>query len=203
MLTWVRKLLRTSSAPDDWQRLWDARVAALESALGPCDGTVYNAPAPMHLDGYADVLRFRQYVDGVAYVTCDLIGNEAQTPTRFGQYELMLCMRRGQRETDWAPSLLSRLARYSQQAAIHPGDTMDISTAQLRDSRISALLFTQPDPPADYLNVLGRDAGILLCIGITADEFQASKQYGSGVLLRALHESGVFPFTDLDRDSVT
>ena len=64
MLTWIRNILHSASGADNWQRWWDARVAALEAVLGPCDGTVYHSPPPLHLDGYADVLRFRQFVEG-------------------------------------------------------------------------------------------------------------------------------------------
>jgi hypothetical protein len=201
VLTWVRNILTRSHVAEERQKWWDARVAALESVLGKCDGTVCYAPAPMHRQGFADVLRFRDYVkNGIAYVTCDLIGNPKQVPNKWGHYELMICTRQ---ESEWAPTLLSRLAQYTHEATLQPGDTMDIDDARPRDSSVAALLFARPDPPADSFSVLGTPAGIILCIGITADEFAACKNFGSGVMLRMLKDNDVYPFTDMKRESVT
>ncbi len=200
MLTWVRDLFTRSRLAEERQRWWDARVTALEQALGKCDGTVYYAPAPMHRQGFADVLRFHNYVDGVAYVTCDLIGNPRQVPNKWGHYELMICTRS---ESEWAPSFLSRLAQYTHEATLHPGDTMDVGSAGPNGSAMAALLFARPDQPADSFAVLGTPANLILCIGITAAEFSACKNFGSGVMLRMLKESEIYPFTDLQRESVT
>jgi hypothetical protein len=199
VLTWMRNMLARTSAAERRQRWWDARVAALESVLGKCDGTVWYAPAPQHRQGFADVLRFRNYLDGVAYVTCDLVGNSRQTPNKWGHYELMLCTRS---ENEWAPMLLSRLARYTHDATLHPGDTMDLGSGSPSDSTIAALLFARPDPPADGFTIMGTPANLILCVGITADEFAACKNFGSGVMLRILKEGGVYPFTDSQRESV-
>lgn len=202
MLTWMRNILTRSHSQDaeQKQRWWDARVAAMEGVLGKCDGTVWHTPAPLHRSGFADVIRFRGHVQGIAYVTCDLIGNDKQLPNRWGHYELMMCTRE---DCEWAPSILSRLAQYTHEATLQPGDTMDLGAAHPHDSTISALLFSRPDPPADSFTVLGTPANLIHCIGITAAEFTACKSFGSGVLLRMLKENSIYPFTDLMRESVT
>ncbi len=200
MLTWIRNILHSASGADDWQRWWDARVGALETVLGKCDGTVYHSPPPLHLDGHADVLRFRHFVDGVTYVTCDLIGNPRHVPNDRGSYELMMCTRQ---ESAWAPALLSRLAKYTHDAAIHAGDTMDLVRAAPRKSTIEALLFARPEVPTTSFDVLGKPAGLVLCLGITGAEFAACKTHSSAVVLRALKDQGIYPYTDLRRDSVT
>jgi len=200
MLTWIRNILHSASGADNWQRWWDARVGALEARLGKCDGTVYHAPAPMHLEGYADVLRFRDHVPGVTYVTCDLIGNPRLAPNNLGHYELMMCTRE---DSAWAPGMLSRLARYTHDAALHPGDTMDIGRAAPRGSNICALLFATPDVESPRFEVLGQPSTLLLCIGITEEEFAACKAHNSRVVLRMLREQEIFPYTDLRRMSIT
>lgn len=200
MLTWVRQILGRSQDAEERQRWWDARVMAMEELMGKCDGTVWHAPAPFHRDGHADVIRFRNFVDGIAYVTCDLIGNDRQVLNRWGHYELMMCTRN---ESEWAPSILSRLAQYTHDATLHPGDTMDLAASAPKNSTISALLFARPDLSAERFTVLGTPANLLLCIGITAEEFNACKTFGSGVLLRMLKENEICPFTDLNRESVT
>lgn len=200
MLTWIRNILHEASGAEGWQRWWDARVQALEAVLGKCDGTVYHSPPPMHLDGFADVLRFRSYVDGVTYATCDLIGNPRQVPNNWGNYELMICTRE---DCGWAPALLSRLAKYTHDAAVHPGDTMDLGGAVATGSNIEALLFALPDPRNPTFEVLGKPASVMLCLGITPEEFAACKEHSSRVVLRMLMERKLFPYTPLRRDPVT
>lgn len=199
MLTWIRNILHSASGADNWQRWWDARVAALENLLGPCDGTVYHAPPPLHLDGYADVLRFRQFVAGVTYVTCDLIGNPRHVPNDTGSYELMMCARE---DNKWAPAVLSRLAKYTHDAAVHVGDTMDLAHAVPRKSTLAALLFARPPLETPRFEVLDKPASLVLCVGITAVEFARCKSHSSSEVLRALEERGVFPYTELRRESV-
>jgi hypothetical protein len=47
----------------------------------------------------------------------------------------------------------------------------------------------------------GRPAGILLCIGITADELSACRRGQHERVLKALKSKVVYPFTDFDRRS--
>lgn len=199
MLAWIRHFFSGASGAER-QKLWTACVGSLEDLLGKSDGTVYHIDGHLHRDGFADVLRFRNYIPGIAYVTCGLIGNERQVPNRWGHYELMMCTKE---ENEWAPAMLSRLSHYTYDAALQPGDTMDLGTSRPPDSDISALIFARPDPPADNFAVLNTPANLILCIGITADEFAACKNFGSGVMLRMLKEKGVLPFTVTRRESVT
>jgi hypothetical protein len=200
MLTWMRNIFPGSPAAEQAKRRREARLAALQTVLGEHDGTVWRSPSSLRKRGYADVLRFRKYVKGIAYVTSGLIDNDDQVPNRWGHYELMLCMRE---DNEWAPAMLSQLAHYTHDATLQPSDTMDIADARPQQSVISALLFARADPPADSFDVLGAPANIILCIGITATEFAACKNFGSGVMLRMLREKEIYPFTDLQRESIT
>lgn len=199
MLTWMKKVL-TSPADEERQAWWNARLAAMEGVLGKSDGTVYAANSWMHRQGIADVLRFRGYLTGVTYVTSDLIGNPRQVPNRWGQYELMMCTRE---ENEWAPALLSRLAAYTLEATLHPGDTMDLAESRPKDSTVAGLLFMRPDPPADTLRIMNTPANLVLCLGITESEFAACKTFGTGVMGRMFREKNVFPYTHMNRESVT
>jgi hypothetical protein len=200
MLSWIRHIFHSASGAEHWQQSWDARVQALEGILGKCDGTVYHAPPPLHMEGYSDVLRFRNFNSGVTYATCDLIGSRRQVPNTSGNYELMMCCRE---ESAWAPAILSRLAKYTFDAAVHIGDTMELVHAVPSGSNLVALLFAAPDVPSPTFEVQGRPASIVLCLGITSGEFSACKSHSSQVVLRMLKEKGVFPFTDLLRPPVT
>jgi hypothetical protein len=185
---------------DDWRLVWDARQQALEAVLGPPTERVFHAVIPLDLGGSADVLEFRKHVPGSTYVTADLVGPlSGQPQNTLGQYELMICTREPE---DWAPNLISRLARYTLEAVLEPSETMDMAPALPEGSAISAFLFTQPQLVSNELHVLGQRCGLLLCLGITTPELQACFEGRSSELLAALKSAGVFPYSDLRRKSV-
>jgi hypothetical protein len=52
------------------------------------------------------------------------------------------------------------------------------------------------------LERVGRKYGLLLCVGVTKDELALAKTEGSDAVLPELKDSGVFPYTVFDRESV-
>jgi hypothetical protein len=184
---------------NDWQQLWDARLAALEIVLGKSADRVLHGVIPFQfgyeVGGEADILFFHNHVDGVAYVTADLIGNEDQRQSEFGSYELMVCHRK---ENDWGPRTIGQLAHYTLDAVINRGDTMNLGPATPEGSCIEALLY---DEYATF-DVLGERAGLMLCIGITSDELDECRQEGSASVLQKLKAADIYPFTDFDRVSM-
>lgn len=186
-------------ASDDWQVRWDTRVAAIEGVLGKSDDVVGHAMIPFHLGadlgGAADVIYFRKHVPGVVAVTSELIGCDEQVPNQLGNYELMICQRD---DVEWGAGIISQLAHYTLRAELNPGETMDIGPATPEGSTIATLLFF------DYarFEVRGRQAGLLLCVGITEDELKACRKGRRAEVEAALKSAGVYPFTDLFRKSV-
>jgi hypothetical protein len=107
----------------------------------------------------------------------------------------MICQRTA---SDWAPHVISRLAPYSQQAYIAAGETMDIDEATPKDSLIKALLF---DTYATF-ELYGRQYELRLCLGITKAELQFKMEHGPQRLMELLRREGVYPYTDLKRESI-
>ena len=186
---------------DDWQQTWDDRLAVLEHEFGQSSDKIFTAMPPLYLRGGADVLTFKEHVDGVTYVTASLVGEgsglvgeDSKEKTDLGDYELMMCVRS---ENEWTPSLLSRLAPHTFGATLNPGDTMDIAAAMPKNSTIAALLFVA------YRKFRFNDtaAGALLCIGITEAELAHCREHGHDKFLETLQVTGVFPFTDPHRKS--
>jgi hypothetical protein len=177
---------------DDWAEVWDARSDALAQVFGSGHDDVLHAPRPFLLGGDAEVVAFHHHLDGAVYVTAELTGKPGAS---FADYELMICHRSAQ---DWGPSVISRLAPYTQEAYIDSGESMDIDQATPPDSRIKAFLF---DTYAKF-TLFGRENELRLCIGITKAELEFKLRHGPERLLEILKRSGVYPFTDLERDSV-
>lgn len=180
------------TADDDWKEVSDARAIALASVLGPGDGMVFHAPQPFVLGGNADVLGFYQHLPGAAYVTTELTG---KPDSCYAEYELMICQRT---QSDWGPNIISRLAPYTQQAYIGAGETMDIDDATPKDSQIKAFIF---DTFATF-KLFEHDFELRLCLGITKRELQFKMEHGPNALLDRLKRYDVYPYTDLERDSV-
>jgi len=120
-------------------------------------------------------------------------------PSSLGNYELMVCVRE---ESSRAADMISRLARYTCEAELEPGESMDL-TNFFSDSVIEALLFTHPAEQPVQFECLGQRYGLLLCIGITGAELAFKRANGADQLVAMLRERGVFPYTVLHRESVT
>jgi len=174
----------------DWKALWQARQTALESVLGPADDGVFHSPIPFELGGNADVLVFRHHVDGVVYCTADLIGDNSSRPNKNGQYELVIAT---DDDSDWAPGLISSLARYTTNAVLNPWDTMDIGPALPQPTRVTAFLYV----PYANLTVLEKRANLLLCLGITAAELKVRQKQGGPAVIEARKAAGTYPLTVL------
>lgn len=204
-MNWIKRFFgrRTQPVPEvdgeSADRWWNPRMAALQAVLGPSEDMVFHAIQPLFLGGFADVVEFRQYVTGSTYVTSDLIGESGQLPSSLGNYELMICARE---KSDWAANIICKLAKYTLEAVLEPGQTMDIGTATPKGSSVTAFLFAEPEVRNTRLTVNGLESGLLLCIGILPDELDVCMKEGSTRILALLKEKNVFPFTDLNRTSV-
>jgi hypothetical protein len=181
-----------TEADDDWQEVWDHRADALSRVLGADYDNVLHAPHPFSLGGNADVLVFPLHPSGVTYVTAELTG---KPDANYADYELMICHRL---PDDWGPEVISRLAPYTQEAYIGAGESMDIDNASPADSKIKAFLF---DTYATF-TLFGQPNELRLCIGITKPELEFKLRHGAEPLLERLRRHGVYPFTDLERESV-
>ncbi len=191
--------MTTPPQESEWQLWWDARIAAMEGVLGKRGDTVRHGFIPFDFGreqgGVAEVVCFHEHLEGVVAATADLIGCDLQIENEQGNYELIICTRE---HSEWGEAIISALAHYTVETALNPGETMDIGPATPTGSTIAAFLF------CDYgrFKVRGQDAGLLLCLGITADELQACHAGRREDVEAAIKGSGVFPFTELFRESV-
>lgn len=183
---------------NEWERTWNEGVAALSSVLGPPADGVHHAVVPLSMGGGADVLMFENFVPGTAYVTCDLLGAD-QPPNSLGAYELMVVFRE---RNDVLVRVLSRLAAYTLQTRLEPGHVMGLGTELGVGSSIRALLFQRADTNPSTFQAVGKQSGILLAIGLTADELKMCATGKSRAVVQRLRDAGVYPYTDPQRGSV-
>jgi len=192
-------MTETEQQDDEWTFWWDARIAAMESVLGKSCDTVGHGTIPFHfgakMGGTADIVYFHNHVDGVVSATSELIGCDDQPANDQGNYELIICSREND---EWGQNIIGQLAHYTLEFVLNPGETMDIGSATPDGSTIAALLF------CDYgrFRVRDRDAGLLLCLGLTSDELSQCRAGNRTHVESALKDAGVYPFTDLFRETV-
>jgi hypothetical protein len=167
-----------SMADEEWKQTWDARQAALESVLGLADDSV-----------------LRKQIAGRISATCELLGEPSQKRNLQGTFELAIAHRD---DNGWGPNIISNLARYTCDAVLQPGHTMDIGSAVPAESTIAGFLFDD----FKRMKYQGEDAGVLLCVGLTADEVAACRKGKRQMVYDALIAQKVFPYTDLFRPSV-
>jgi hypothetical protein len=139
-------------------------------------------------------VHFREHFGGVIYTTCELIGRDDQQSNSLGNYELAICHRH---DEAWGINIINSLAYYTCDAKIEPGQTMNIAPRVPPRSSISAFLFLN----FGQFVVRNRNAGVLLCIGITADELAECRNGHREKVEVALHSKEIYPFTDLFRPS--
>jgi len=171
----------------------------IEEILGKHSDTVLHSPVPFDLGfdigGGADVYIYKNHIDGVVYLTADLIGKK-QVKNSIGNYELMICHSEAQ---DWGASLISKLSYYTLESSLNSGETMNLGgNFVLDNSEIKALIFSKY---ADF-KVKGKKYGILLVVGITADELDWARENGGENLIEKLKNAGVYPKTDFKRKSI-
>lgn len=193
----------TTKVKDEWSEWWDARMEAMASVLGKADDVVGHAMIPFQMGadigGAADVVYFRYHLDGVVCATSELIGCNDQVNNRLGNYELMICHRQNDEDgLEWGANIISQLAHYTSEAELNPGETMDIGPATPKGSTIAAFLFFG----YATFTVRERQAGLLLCMGITKAELKACRKGKRDLVEEKLKGAGVYPFTDLFRKSV-
>jgi hypothetical protein len=180
----VQRLLGFRAARMEWLHAWNERRMALEKLFGHAVELGPHPFFPYELGGDAHVLAFANHIVGARlYVTTELTGT-------YG-HELAMCVRE---DAPWAAPALNRL---SAQMPLHPGDTIAIGAVPRSSSKASSIRGFVID---DYGS--SRHCGVLLCIGVTAEELQMSSRFGSTTLLGELRGAGVYPFTDPDRDSI-
>jgi hypothetical protein len=184
---------------DAWVEIWEARLQGLTRVLGRAEKSVFHAFFPFQFGGFADVLTFPRFVRGRTYVTADCTGpGTGQLRSRLGNYELMICVKKPLLA---AADMISKLAPYTLQAKLQPGDTMEFPK-RLPGSTLKGLVFVHPGDQPLHFTFLGKRYGLLLCLGVTKDELALAKSEGAGALLPALEQAGVFPYTVFDRKSV-
>ena len=180
-----------------YRKVYDTFVPALERELGPKEDGVNHAIMGFEFGGPPDILLFRKTpgIKGTFYVTSDLLFFERQPENSLGRYEMALCVAE---EGRWGQHVLYKLAQASVEETFDVGHTADIAAWVDPECGIKGLVFTR----LVSFECEGQSFGTLLGVGLTRDELDFALEHGSKDILDRLQAAGVFPVTDLRRQSI-
>jgi hypothetical protein len=170
----------------------------IEQILGKPENIVLHSPVPCQLGydagGRSDVYLYKNHIDGIIYVTGDLIGQK-QKNSDAGNFEFMIAHKT---DNEWGPNLISNLSYYTLDSSINSGETMNIGKYALPENTVKAIIF---DKYATF-RIGVKKYGLMLIIGITEDELEWAKRNGGAKLIEKLKEKNIYPLTDLKRRSI-
>lgn len=178
---------------DNFEHLWNSRIAAMAKRLGPCGDMVLHAVIPYFLGGNADIVMFPNHLpDGVVYVTSDLTGEASeQIPNQLGQYELAICLKdRDEPLLD----VLTCIPRVTEVLKFEALETADIFP-NYKDQSIKAFIFFHLNEQPLTFRLENQACGVLFFMGITQEELDYKQANGSEALIEQLKTSGVYPMT--------
>jgi hypothetical protein len=181
----------------DYSHFYHELFSPLEATLGSRDPNTIFAIVGFDCGGPLNFVTFgvNSGQKFVTYVSCELAVRREQRPAAFGRYELLASCD----DEHWVRHWLSEIGRMSLLESFDDGHTLDFGENVAQSERIHGVLFEK-----GYSREIGGESyGILRCVGITRDEIEFARQYGSKSLLARLHEWGVYPNTHTKRSSAT
>jgi hypothetical protein len=198
------------AAARDW---YDRKTALMEEALGAEHDMVMHALIPYSVGGALDLYYFPNGIPGTAIATKELCESphEGSSSTAYRNYELVMFTRHplnldeaNDEETPFGRAhrniraILNRIAPYSAHAELNPYETCEFP-ADMERVGGKCLIF---DGYTEFDDIFPRQFGLLAIIEITRREMDYAREHGGRALLELLRETGHYPYSDLDRESV-
>ena len=197
---------------EEYNKDYELKKSGLEKILGEMNHLVGHATMPFQLGGSVDLYYFPNANDGTCFVTMELLEPDGTgpKPSRIGTYELVAFTKHKLSNENKKPEfekieqrlnrILTMVGRYSFEAEINPGDTIEIPGG--KDEPNGCLIFDEYKKSNVDFMIGDRKHGLLLIIEVFKSEMEYAMQNGSQVVLDKLKQKGFYPYSDLDRESI-
>jgi hypothetical protein len=183
----------------DISELGDAFFRVINERIGPFDRPMHFRVFPFDAGGSLNFLTVgRGRERFVTYVSWDLFGHAEQKRGSLGRYELLTVCD----EEEWCIDVLTKIGRQSLQEVFQPGDTLDIGAWVKPIARLQGVVFEEAFRAGLKRGKTMEPCGLLRCIGVTRSELDFALRQGSGALIECLKTSGVYPRTEIGRESI-
>jgi hypothetical protein len=180
----------------DCRRFYKQLFAPLAASLGTMDAQTIVAIVGFEAGGPLNFCTIGQGSGRpcVTYVSCELAVRDEQRPTDVGRYELLVSCD----DELWVRSVVTRIGRMSFETVFGNGHTLDIGPWVCRDDPLQGVVFEQ----VCNCRIDVQDYGIFRIIGVSRAEMKYSREHGTPALLAKLKAAGVYPDTQVKRNSV-
>jgi hypothetical protein len=197
---------------EQYDKDFELKEKGLEYILGKMHSIVGHAIIPFSVGGAVDMYYFTNHIKGTGFATMELLdphGNGPR-PNRLGTYELVAFTKLSydSGENKQTPfnlierrlcGIFTTVGNYSFQAILNPNETCEIPDE--RENKY--VVFDNYQPFGKDFRVGERKHHLLLCIEVFKNEMEFARENGTSKLLEELRQRGYYPYSDLDRPSVT
>ncbi|GAA3521383.1 hypothetical protein GCM10022393_39690 [Aquimarina addita] len=207
------KLVEKDFAEEERNMDYELKSKGLEDVLGKMHNMVGHAIIPFAIGGTVDMYYFPNHIKGTGFATMELLDPDGNGPlqNKLGTYELVAFTKFDYNpieETQTPFNLIERKAcgfltsigMYSSQAILNPKETIEVPNGENEEN--TCLIFDLYEPDGKKFRIGGREHHLLLCLQVFRSEMDYARQNGSDELFKILKEKGIYPYSDLDRDSV-
>lgn len=187
---------KTQTETEDAQTSYAELFKPVEQAFGKLDKDTLVAIVGFPLGGPPNIStvgldRGEQFV---SYLTCELACYQRQKPSSVGPYEVLITSN----DQTWARSALTSVGQMSFEAALDDGHSLDLGPQLEASSKLQGLIFERFSDS----KIKGKQFGILRAIGVTRAELDWCREHSVEALVEKLKAAGIYPLTDVNRDSV-
>jgi len=188
---------------------FDRKSKMMETVLGKEHDMVMHALIPYEVGGTLDLYYYPNGIPGTAIATKELsyACRDSSTNDQFSQFELVMFTHQeldlNQAKEPDTPfgeahrtivSLLNPIARYSEQATLNVGETLEFPEDF---DEVGGKCLVLDDYGTTKLNDNG--FGLLLVIEVYREEMDFARKNSVGALIEKLKKNGAYPYSDLNR----
>ena len=197
---------------EESDQFYNDKENTLEKVLGESNGLVGHAIVSFAVGGAVDMYYYHNGILGTGFATQELIEPDGTgpVPNRLGTYELVAFTKHKYVNVPIGEGSFGKIERricgiftgignFSFQAKLEPGETCELPD---NDEPNKCLIFDQYQEQGQDFIINGKEYGLLLVMEVHRDEMEYARQNGSSELLKILKQKGVYPYSDLDRESV-
>jgi len=205
------KLFKKNISVKDEDKFYEEKEKGLENILGKPEGLVGHAIIPFDVGGAVDMYYYSNHIEGTAFVTMELIKPDGTgpKPNRNGTFELIAFTKEkiNDFENKDLPfnkierrfcGIFTSIGNYSFQAKLEPGETCEIPN----EKGNIYMVFDEYKPDGKDFLIGNKKHGLLLIIEIFKDELDFARENGSKQLIQKLKEKNIYPYSDMNRESV-
>ncbi|MCG8571295.1 MAG: suppressor of fused domain protein [Spirochaetes bacterium] len=213
MIKFIKNLFskKPKFTDDDYEQHYEKKSKSLENLLGELHELVGHAIVPFQIGGAVDMYYFLKSKYGTAFATMELIEPDGSgpKPNNNGKtYELVGFTKQKyseNKESDFSKierricGIFTTIGNYSYQAVLNPKETCEIPN---EDNTTNCLIFDEYTDNENKFIIDDHEHSLLICIEVFKNEMDYAMEYGTDKLISKLKEKKIYPYSDLDRESV-